>query len=395
MVNKIKALQAGFSIESRQRCILALSVAASLLVAKLNMISVWIVYLICMYLLLTHIGKKARETFLIMLFVVVTNIALVEIINSTVYIKFSPLPDEFVTATGISNDVLTNDIAGGLFTIDHDEKFLKSTYTYNNYEKSDRSQILMDDNIILHSPKITAKYVEFSINDILFCIQNMDFFQKVFDYDIYNVMGYITRSPYGGTWQVNVNIHSRNIRNHKSFLWRGEGTVRELAEYIQSNLNVIPLYRYYYLNDEYDKIIDLEQKTRYIGPQSAEIYNYAGLSYLYREQGNRNENYEFASDYFNKAIQINESYSEAHNNLGIVYLRMRLFDKALSEISKALELNKSNINAYYNLAAVREKMNDRSGAREAYQKYIALLGELDPQNSIIPVIKAVILTLQN
>jgi|GEM_PF-802105 len=63
-------------------------------------------------------------------------------------------------------------------------------------------------------------------------------------------------------------------------------------------------------------------------------------------------------------------------NIGLCYMKMREFDKALPIFSKAYEANPNDVNAVLALGRVEELKNNLSGALDVYQKFI----ESNPDN---------------
>ena len=62
------------------------------------------------------------------------------------------------------------------------------------------------------------------------------------------------------------------------------------------------------------------------------------------------KNYNEASQYFLKAINLKPDYSEAYNNLGNTKLKLGFSDEAVENYKKAISSNKNNLQAYFNLA---------------------------------------------
>ena len=59
---------------------------------------------------------------------------------------------------------------------------------------------------------------------------------------------------------------------------------------------------------------------------------------------------------FEKAIQINPNYAQAHNNLGIVFNELREYQKAISSYQKAIQLNPKHTSAHSNLGIVLKEL---------------------------------------
>ena len=52
---------------------------------------------------------------------------------------------------------------------------------------------------------------------------------------------------------------------------------------------------------------------------------------------------------YQKALEINPNYAEAHNNLGIAFLQKGQVDEAIDQYQKALEINPNYADAHNNL----------------------------------------------
>lgn len=71
-----------------------------------------------------------------------------------------------------------------------------------------------------------------------------------------------------------------------------------------------------------------------------------------------------------------DSY-EAHNNIGLVYLKGNDYDNAIKMFTKAISLNPTYANGYFNLGLAYEKTNNSPMAIKQYQKYL----ELSPKSA--------------
>ncbi len=73
----------------------------------------------------------------------------------------------------------------------------------------------------------------------------------------------------------------------------------------------------------------------------------------------------------------NPLYYQAYNNLGGVYKRKGMYKKAELAYVKAIEINEVYTNAYYNLGLLyEENLDDELGAIACYERYIELDGEM-------------------
>ena len=52
---------------------------------------------------------------------------------------------------------------------------------------------------------------------------------------------------------------------------------------------------------------------------------------------------------YTAALKIDNNYADAHNNLGAMYLKKGILDKAIDELKKAAQLKPEHLDAHYNL----------------------------------------------
>lgn len=81
--------------------------------------------------------------------------------------------------------------------------------------------------------------------------------------------------------------------------------------------------------------------------------------------------------HYNKALELDPTYSEAHFNLGNAVLRLGRVDDAITHYEKALETNPNNIPAHYNLASVLAQSGRLEAAIDHYKKIL----EKDPNHA--------------
>lgn len=86
-----------------------------------------------------------------------------------------------------------------------------------------------------------------------------------------------------------------------------------------------------------------------------------------------------AIQYYEKTIELDDSYKEAYYNAAILYFKYKIdFNKAEVYYKKVIELDDKDANAYYNLAILEKTIKDNTDeAKKLYKKVI----ELDPNNS--------------
>ena len=113
----------------------------------------------------------------------------------------------------------------------------------------------------------------------------------------------------------------------------------------------------------YREAIDLYKE----GPKdSAVIWNKIGIAHHQMLQVDE------ARKYYEKAIKLNPSYSEAINNLGTVHYAKKNFRRAITQYMKALALTPKSASIYSNLGTAQFARKRYTEAFESYQKALAL-----------------------
>jgi len=93
-----------------------------------------------------------------------------------------------------------------------------------------------------------------------------------------------------------------------------------------------------------------------LAPQYASAY--AGIAFTYLVEpwhgwsDSPAESLRLAMEYAKRCLALDESFSDAHTAVGLVYLLMRQWDKAVEECERAVSLNPSNADNIVNLAMV-------------------------------------------
>ncbi|MCP4652377.1 MAG: tetratricopeptide repeat protein [Candidatus Omnitrophica bacterium] len=91
---------------------------------------------------------------------------------------------------------------------------------------------------------------------------------------------------------------------------------------------------------------------------------YRELGYKLQMKGSADE----AMAYYQKAIEMDPQYAEAHNDLGVIYENMGDFDNALLEYKRALEIDSNYLPVYTNLAFLYEKRGNVLNASHYWKK---------------------------
>ena len=121
-----------------------------------------------------------------------------------------------------------------------------------------------------------------------------------------------------------------------------------------------------HLKKEYDKAKSFYLRAIEINPDFSEAYNNLGV--VYYKQGNHTD----AIKCYKKAIEINPSNSTAYNNLGLVYGKQGNPSDAIKNFIKTIEINPDFSEAYNNLGVVYEKQGRYYDAIKCYNKAIEI-----------------------
>ena len=121
-----------------------------------------------------------------------------------------------------------------------------------------------------------------------------------------------------------------------------------------------------YHQRDYAKAMQAYQKVIEIDPRYAEAHNNLGI--IYQEAGD----FDRALSSYQKAIEINPRYEKALNNLGVLlYLKGR-YEESMQAFQKALLINPVNIESHINLGTLFKKQGQVDQAIGSYQKALSL-----------------------
>ena len=147
------------------------------------------------------------------------------------------------------------------------------------------------------------------------------------------------------------------------------------------------------LKNEVDKIITLFKKKDFqeaLYLSDKLIEKKKNIPFLLNLNGLINlnlENWQSAASVFQKAIDFDDKYVEAYNNIGVAYSHMGEDEKAVKNYNRAIQIKKDYSNAYNNLAS---HYDDIGNYNDAVKNYVNAL-EFDPkhmnaQNNLIHLI---------
>lgn len=120
------------------------------------------------------------------------------------------------------------------------------------------------------------------------------------------------------------------------------------------------------------------QKSLAVKTDNAEAWNALGLAHFMGKQ------YKDALAAFSSALQYNPAFTDVHNNIGMVYSDMGVYDKAKLEYNKVLEdlVYPKPEAAYFNLAVVTLAEGDL----DATLKYCRLALNMNPRFSRVYIV---------
>jgi tetratricopeptide (TPR) repeat protein len=122
----------------------------------------------------------------------------------------------------------------------------------------------------------------------------------------------------------------------------------------------------FYNQREFSKAIQAYQKVIELDPTYVEAYNNMGI--IYQMLGNADR----AFGAYQKATEINPRYEKGYNNLGILLLLKGRYEEALEAFAKALAVNPNNIESHINLGILYKKKGQWEKATESYQRALAI-----------------------
>jgi type IV pilus assembly protein PilF len=108
------------------------------------------------------------------------------------------------------------------------------------------------------------------------------------------------------------------------------------------------------------------QEAETLAPNNAEIHNELGLVYKGLEV------YDLSMKHFKRALELNPDFSEAQNNLGTVYFLLKEWDQAIACFQKAASnlRYKTPYFAYENMGQAYYNKGEYQQAVESYKKSI-------------------------
>jgi Tfp pilus assembly protein PilF len=122
----------------------------------------------------------------------------------------------------------------------------------------------------------------------------------------------------------------------------------------------------FYNQKEFSKAIQAYQKVIELDPTYVEAYNNLGI--IYQMIGD----VERAFESYQKSTKINPRYEKGYNNLGILLLLKGRNEEALEAFQKALAVNPNNIESHINLGILLKKKGEWEKAIESYRRALTI-----------------------
>jgi type IV pilus biogenesis/stability protein PilW len=121
-----------------------------------------------------------------------------------------------------------------------------------------------------------------------------------------------------------------------------------------------------YRQREIPKAIHAYQRVIELDPTYVEAYNNLGI--IYQDIGD----FDKALEAYHKAIEVNPKYEKAYNNLGILLFLNNRNEESIQAFQKAIEINPGNIESYINLGILLKKQGEFNKAIECFQKALTI-----------------------
>lgn len=112
--------------------------------------------------------------------------------------------------------------------------------------------------------------------------------------------------------------------------------------------------------------ITFYSKTIAAGGGTARVHNNLGMALLRQRQ-----DFEHAEQQYQEALKVGPEYDAALNNLGLLYVQKREFDKAIPLFQKTIEMHPWRLEAYLNLAATYWEMSRTNDTWQTFDDALA------------------------
>jgi tetratricopeptide (TPR) repeat protein len=123
---------------------------------------------------------------------------------------------------------------------------------------------------------------------------------------------------------------------------------------------------HFYKQREFSKAIQAYQKVIEVDPTYIEAYNNLGI--IYQMLGDVDK----AFGFYQKSTEINPRYEKGYNNLGILLFLKGHYEEAQEAFQKSLTMNSNNIESHINLGTLFKKKGELEKAIGSYQSALAI-----------------------
>ena len=89
-------------------------------------------------------------------------------------------------------------------------------------------------------------------------------------------------------------------------------------------------------------------------------------------QNHNEKKFDIAKEFYQKVLKIDPYHLSAHNNLGVIFIKLNEYLKAIECFEKVIEINPDFLSAYNNLGIILHKQNRFDEAETNYRKAIKL-----------------------
>lgn len=89
-------------------------------------------------------------------------------------------------------------------------------------------------------------------------------------------------------------------------------------------------------------------------------------------QNHNEKKFDIAKELYQKVLKIDPNHLGAHNNLGVIFIKLKEYLKAIDCFEKVIEINPDFLSAYNNLGIILHKQNRFNEAETNYRKAIKL-----------------------
>jgi len=93
-------------------------------------------------------------------------------------------------------------------------------------------------------------------------------------------------------------------------------------------------------------------------------------------KNHRENKTDIAQEFYNQVLKIDPNHSPALNNLGVIFINLKEYQRAKDCFEKSIKINPNYIDAHYNLSNIFKDLGELQRAKYCYEKTI----EIDPNH---------------